>query len=319
MMTSADRQPGDLGPDLLWEVPLALLSWAFFHANKALIARLYQRHLERDGARSRRWRILSAETLRQPMSLLVLQTKGPRWNTHASIGTLGPLPVQHSLAVQTGAARRSAEAWSVVLYRYPDFATFRELGSLDSDTEEEWSRLPLPPGRYVLGVRYYGLRRDARLPAIRLDGAGSDTVAAEPMPEGVNRVYDSLAQRTTLYHRCLHHYIHPMLRLRRWLPASLVRREFLPVGDPFTVFRYGWFPAGARLQLQGTPELLRDQRLMLSVYNRASLPVHSAELHDPTTITPVLAAAGFYLVRLRPRRRGLPACRDQDLIVRQLP
>lgn len=310
-------QPADLGLDLLWEVPLALLSWAFFHANKALIAVLYQRHLDREGSRSRQWRILSAETLRLPLSLPVLQTKGPRWNTHATIGTLGPLPVRQSLAVQTGLAQRSAEAWSVVLYRYPDFATFRELGSLDPSVEGEWSQLELPSGRYVLGVRYYGLRDDALLPAIRLDGSG-EAVAAEPLPEGVNAVYDHLAERTSWYHHALHHYIHPTLRLRRWLPAGLVRREFLPVGDPFTRFRYGWFAAGTQLQVHCAPALLRSHRVYLSVYNRASLPVHSAELVAPESSTPLLGSAGFYLFRLRPRQRDLPDCREEDLVVRHL-
>jgi hypothetical protein len=318
-MNEASGEPRDLDLDLLWELPLALLSWGFFHLNKTLIALLYQVYLDRQFERSRTWQILSPETLSLPVSLPVLLTKGPRWNTHATIGTLGPLSVERHLAVQTGEANRSAEAWSVVLYHYPDFRTFRELGSLDSDVDLEWTGLDLPPGRYVLGVRYYGLKTDPRLPAVKLDDAMTDTVAAEPLPPGVNKVYETLASRTTIYHHALHHYVHTMLRVRRWLPAPLIRREFLPVGDPYTEFRYDWFPACCSLQIQVAERLLQDFRIYLTIYNRASLPIHSSELVDAgTTTIPRFDQAGFYLFRLRPRRRQLPACREDDLLVRRL-
>lgn len=336
--------PISLGPDLLWEIPLALLSWGFFHLNKAVIARLYQAVLDRQVERRRRWQVLSAESLRRPLSLPVLLTKGPRWNTHATIGTLGPLAVRQQLAIDTAEASRSAEAWSVVVYRYPDFATFRELGSLDTPAGKGPTVLALPEGRYVLGVRYYGLSATPRLPAVWLDGAeraggpageassgpgsevaggpGSEAadarVASEPLPHDANRVYDTLAERTNPYYRALHHYVHTMLRLRSWLPAARVRREFLPVGDPLTEFRYGWFTAGARLEVVCAERLLRDYRVLLSVYNRASLPVHSCVLQVCITTTPQLEQAGFYLFRLRPRRLGLPTCEEQELVVRSL-
>lgn len=318
------RAPGPLGPDLLWEIPLALLSWGFFHLNKAVIARVYQGYLDRQVERSRCWQILSAESLRRPVSLPVLLTKGPRWNTHATIGTLGPLAVRQQLAVDTAEASRSAEAWSVVVYRYPDFATFRELGSLDTPVGEGPTVLALPEGRYVLGVRYYGLSTSPRLPAVWLDGAqqGSEdpgvVVASEPLPSDANRVYDTLAERTNPYYRALHHYVHTMLRLRAWLPPARVRQEFLPVGDPLTEFRYGWFAAGCRLEVVCAERLLRDYRVLLSVYNRASLPVHSCTVEASVTTTPLLDQAGFYLFRLRPRRLGLPACREEELVVRPL-
>lgn len=312
------QRPRALGVDLLWEIPLGLFSWVFFHLNKALIARLYARHLDRQGDLSMVWRLLSEDTLGQPLSLPVLLTKGPRWNTHAAIGTLGPLRVERSLAVDTAEANRSAEAWSIVVYRYPDFATWHEMGSLDSPPDGpagEWRVVGLPRGQYCLGVRYYALKEPAAMPAVRIDGASSDSVASAPVPPGVNGVYNSLASRTNPYYRALHHYVHPLLRLRRWLPDGLVRREYLPVGDPLTDFRYDWFPAGMGLRIEASPRLLHDFRLFLTVYNRSSLPVHSAQLNSGVTITPVFPHAGFYLLRLRPRRQDVVPCAQDDLTV----
>lgn len=314
-MTRLDLEPRDLGLDLIWEIPLGLLSWAFFHANKALIARLYQRSLDREAVRSQAWRLLSEQTLSLPVSLPVLLTKGPRWNTHASIGTLGPLAVEGQLAVETALANRSSGAWSIVIYRYPDFQTWQEIGSLEPQPDGGWTVLDLPRGRYCLGVRYYDLQDPAAMPAVRLDGATTDTVPAVPVPPGLNAVYGSLASRTNPYFLALHHYVHPMLRLRRWLPDALVQREYLPVGDPFTNFRYDWFPAGSALRIEVAPRLQEDFRLFLSVYNRASLPVHSCGLQAGETITLPFAHAGFYLIRLRPRRLDVPPCRTEELRV----
>ena len=373
-MNGQEREPACLGLDLLWEVPLAVLSWGFFHANKALIGLLYQRHLDRQASLGPHWRILSAETLAQTMSVPVLLTKGPRWNTHATIGTLGPLTVRRELAVDLASVRRSAAAWSVVLYRYPDFLTWDEIGSLEPRATQDWGRFQLPAGRYCLGVRYYDLSPAAQMPQVRVDGAaagardldadgdrdrdidgggasvgkgdaagaGADRasdpaggaaittassslqlsspalVPAAAVPGNANAVYARLAERTTPYYRALHHYIHPMLRLRRWLPQAWVRREYLPVGDPCTEFRYDWFPADCSLELRVSPRLHQDCRVYLSVYNRASLPVHSQELGVGTLRTPAFQEAGFYLIRLRPRRLPVPPCGPEDLRIRRI-
>ncbi|MFM7642750.1 MAG: DUF6208 family protein [Cyanobium sp.] len=314
-VSTSHLEPKDLSLDLLWDVPLAVVSWGFFHLNKALISRLYQRYLDRQADRSQAWRLLSEETLSLPVSLPVLLTKGPRWNTHASIGTLGPLSVDHQLAVATDQANKSAGAWSIVIYRYPDFQTWQEIGSLEPTPAQGWTVLSLPKGRYCLGVRYYDLQDQAVMPAVRLDDATTDSVLAEAVPQGLNAVYGSLASRTNLYFRALHHYVYPMLRLRRWLPQPWVRREYLPVGDPFTTFRYDWFPAGRALKIQVAARLHDDFRLFLSVYNRASLPVHSCVLGAGETLTPVFPHAGFYLIRLRPRRLNVLPCRDGELRV----
>jgi len=311
----ANPEPRALGVDLLWEVPLGLLSWGFFHLNKSLISRLYQLDLERKADRARTWRLLSADSLSQPMSLPVLLTKGPRWNTHASIGTLGPLEVARSLAVDTARANSGAGAWSIVIYRYPHFETWREIGSLDPQPASGWTEVSLPRGRYCLGVRYYDVGPAAAMPAVRVDGASADTVPAEPVPLGLNGMYATLASRANPYYRALHHYVHPMLRLRRWLPEALVRREYLPVGDPLTDFRYDWFPAGHALGVRAASRLNDDFRMFLSVYNRASLPVHSCELGPGETLTPTFAQPGFYLIRLRPRRPDVPRCQDDELRV----
>ena len=311
---STSQEPqGVWQPDLFWEVPLGLLSFAFYRLNRAVISRLYRLYLGRSQARALTWRLLDGDTLAIPISLPVLMTTGPRWNTHGFIGTLGPFPVSGTLAIRTATARASASSWTAVVYRFPDFHTCTQFSSISTDPAAQWSEIPLPAGRYTLGIRYYGLRSGARMPEVRRDG--EEPLDGVPVPADSNAFYGDLASRSSTYYRALHHYIHPLLRLRSILPAALVRREFLPVGDPDTLFRYDWVSSGSRLQIRLRPERLEDHWIFLTVYNRASLPVLSEEITSAEWCSPPLTVDGFYLFRIRPRQAGVQPFEEDDLQV----
>lgn len=299
--------------NLCWELPLSLLSWGFFKLNKLGIGWLYQQYLNRNLNREITWRILSGQTLNIPIGLPVLMTKGPRWNTHGYIGTLGPFAVESSLAVETAIAQKSASSWTVVIYRYPNYQTWTQLSWLKAEHRQDWTKISLPTGRYSLGIRYYGLQADPTLPTINIDG--HRIIAGEAVSPSANDFYQTLGQRTNAYYLALHYYIFTVLRLRRFLAADFVRCEYLPVGDPDTLFRYDYFLRGESLNIQVNPERLRDHWIYLSVYNRASLPILSAEIVTTTYGSPPLSGDGYYLLRIRPKRENLMAFEHQDLVV----
>jgi hypothetical protein len=299
-----------LGIDLLWELPLALLSVGFYRANRLLISRLYRRFQSRLGSRATRWRLLNRATLAMPISLPVLMTTGPRWNTHALIGTLGPLNVEESLSIRTSTCLRSAASWTAVVYRFPDFFTLTQLSSLAADAREDWSRVDLPSGRYILGIRYYGLADQPQMPEVRVDGLL--TTESADTPSTTNEVYADLDRRTNPYYHFLHFYIFTLLRLRELFSPQLVRSEFLPVGDPDTEFRYGLVLARHRLVLQMTPGALAGRRIFFTAYNRASLPVLSEEITEPGWTSPCFSADGYYLFRIRPLRPGVEPMAEEE-------
>jgi hypothetical protein len=314
-----DRQPKW---DMLWDVPLAILSWLFFHINKTIIAGIYQIHLNRSLSRSVTWLILSGETIKKPIILPLLLTKGPRWNTHAIIGTLGPLTVSNTIAVQTEMANRSAENWTIVVYRYPDFKTWTQLSSSsDASQQQEWSTITLPQGKYSLGVRYYGVKENASMPDIEVDRLldSITLIKGVPVNSAANDFYTTLAERTNTYSYALHYYVHTMLRLRYFLPQQFVRNEYLPVGDPDTLFLYDWFPAHTILELHVNQQKLNDHWIYLSAYNRASLPICSQRVSQAAQVTPALRCAGFYLVRVRPKDARSATFQADDLTVIRLP
>lgn len=283
---------------LLWVVPLSLCSFAFHRAMLALFRALAARVLRREAAQGNRWKVLTPALLARRGALPLIMLDGPRWNTHAIIGQAGPLEVKGVLSIDAGAAARSARSWSIVIYRFPRSITIASIGSTGPALAEPWQNIPLPPGSYALGVRYYHPGDPIELPAVRVDGVEQvpPVTVAAPLS-----VYDTVRDRRGLFYRFIHHYIFHVLEYRDWLPAKFVRREFLPVGNPQTHFRYGAVRKGQSISLRLSPALLSAYDVFFTLYNRCSFPVDwyavSTEQHDTRRV----AADGFYLVRIHCR------------------
>ncbi|MGF1495532.1 MAG: DUF6208 family protein [Elainellaceae cyanobacterium] len=280
---------------LLRELPLAVLSFLFFKVMKAVIGVLYLAFLQFNPAKATQWRVLSAATLASPLSLPVLMTKGPRWNTHAIIGTAGPFPVAHTLALDEEAIQTSAASWTAAVYTYPGYRTVGTLGSLSASGYQ----LALPPGRYSVGLRYYGWGDPVVMPSIRVDGA--ERIPAQPVSPKVNEFYADLAECRSWFYLALHYYVYTLLQLRPWLPESFVRREYLPVGAPETVFRYGAIARHQKLQVQVQPPLLARYDTYVTIYDRASLPLFWQQVSACDYTSPPLPDDGTYLLRIRPK------------------
>lgn len=96
-------------------------------------------------------------------------------------------------------------------------------------------------------------------------------------------------------------YVHPMLMLRRYLPAAMVRAEFLPVGNPATRYVFGPCHSGQRLEVRCAVGALATHYIYLTVYDRASLPVLWGVRLSAMPFSFVPPHDGFYLVRLHPQ------------------
>lgn len=327
MSTTPKASP--LALDLLWEIPLAILSLCWFKLVKWVITGLYGVYLSRNQQRAVQWQILSDRVLNIPIVLPVLMTKGPRWNTHAVIGTVGPFRVEGQMSFDLDALQTAAASWTVVVYRYPSFATVTQINPFDLDSQQieiaphaapdqapdqgstSWYHLACDAGRYCLGIRYYECSEHIEFPRVQCDG--ETVVAAQPTPADTNYFYADLIQRDQLFYRSLHYYIHPLLRLRQWLPDAFVQREYLPVGNPDTTFLFDALQQGGDLSIQVDSAILQEFYLYLSVYNRSSLPVYYGPITDDTPLNYAIEQDGFYLIRIRPRH-SLERALDTNLI-----
>src|SRR5262245_27831937 len=288
---------------LLWEIPLSICSWLYFHEMKFFLGRLYTFVLSRMPGEARRWQIFSEETVSRPFVLPIIATKGPRWNTHAVIFTAGPLDVKQTLAFETATAARSAASWSIVIYANPGYETVASIESFNVPADEQFHQLTLAPGKYSINARYYGLSDPAFAPRIRADDV--EVVPASSVPPGSNDFYKDLSHRNSWFYAAIHCYVFHMLRLQRLLPDAFVRREFLPAGDPGTIFRYGFIRARECLEVEARRELLSNYDLYLTVYNRSSFPVAWETIRDTPHQTQPAAADGFYLFRIRRRKASI--------------
>lgn len=284
------------------EIPLAVLSFLFYKGMKFLIGNLYTLYLIKDREKASRWRILSGENLRSPVSVPVLMTKGPRWNTHAIIGTLGPFAVRESIAVHLPTLKNSAKSWILVIYSFPGYETITNLDSNQIDSVEEWIEIPLKTGKYSIGLRYYDRTPPIGFPEVKIDGI--PLASAVTVPENTNDFYRDLIGRKNGFYLALHYYIYTLLKYREFLGEDFVRREYLPVGAPDTEFVYDRLDKGQVLELEIDPSILEDYYVFLTLYDRSSLPVAFGQVTEVEYCSERMENNGYYLIRLRPRSSG---------------
>jgi len=278
-------------------IPAASASFVLFHAVKWLLHRL-RRVRERNGE-TLAWTTLS-EVFGRPLALPYIMVTGPRWNPHALISRVGPFQVEHSLRMRTDTAHAAAQMWTLVISRASDTHAVAAIDSSRISRDHEWHIQPLPPGRYTGVLRYYKWTTDPHLPTLEIDNGRQIPERAVPPTE--NDYLQTIRHKNGVFYTCLHYYVLEMLRLRRYLPEALLRREYLPVGNPETAFCYGYLPQGQCLAITSHLGIPQGHRLYLTVYNRSSFPVHWGEVQSLPHYTPAAAATGSYLLRLHATR-----------------
>jgi hypothetical protein len=86
------------------------------------------------------------------------------------------------------------------------------------------------------------------------------------------------------------------------LPPSFVRREYLPVGNPETAFRYGYLGRGQCVEITSSHGILEGYCLYLTIYNRSSFPVLWSEVRSLPYRSRPAEATCSYLLRLHAMR-----------------
>jgi len=283
---------------------LGVFSFGFYHVNRFLLRALQWLNARATAKKTPEWRILNGELLQHPLALPIVMTTGPRWNPHALVASVGPLSVQRELRVDACAADSSAQVWTTVVNSFRGLRTVASLGVGSGRSD----RLELPPGRYTVILRYYEWAAAPRLPAIDVDG--KEVVRAAAIPPSTNEFYKDLKQRDSRYYLWLHYYISVILRHEKRPPASFVRGQYLPVGNPETEFIYGPMKPGERLDLKPLEPLLNDSRVYVTIYNLASFPLFWCRVGKSMESLDPIDGAAYYLIRAH---CGIPAAATADV------
>jgi len=126
-----------------------------------------------------------------------------------------------------------------------------------------------------------------------------EVVNTKIVPGDINDFYYNLRNRKNWFYFCLHYYIFTLLRLRKWLPESFVRKEYLPVGDPTLNYFYGAIRKGESIKVDLNSLLLNSYEIYLSLYDRASFVLCFYQINEHNHITEPVEDDGFYLFRIR--------------------
>jgi hypothetical protein len=291
--------------EVLWEVPLGVLSYLFSRLVKHTLTLLVQAFNPLKQQARPEWKITDAGFIDSPLKLLWVMSRA-RWNLHALIAIAGPFSVEHSLSFSLPALNRSAPSWTAVIYTLKGYRTITSTSSLKTSATDDWATISLAPGRYLVGLRHYHWHNPVELPTIQVDGQvalDSQTLAA---PRTFNQFYRDLIQRQRWIHQCLNYYVYPLLQYRRWLPAKFVRDTFLPVPNPETQFLFGAMRPDQALAITAADILLAHHDIFLSLYNRTCFPLDWYAVTDPHQVTAPMPEKGIYILRIHPKTPSSP-------------
>jgi hypothetical protein len=97
----------------------------------------------------------------------------------------------------------------------------------------------------------------------------------------------------------IHYYIYIFFRLKKYLPESFLRREFLPVGATDTKFFYDYLEAGDYLELETDQSTLNKYNIYVTLYDYHSLPFTWFKMENPKQKSSSIKNKGYYLIRVR--------------------
>lgn len=288
--------------EVLWEVPLGVLSYGFSRVLKASLTLLSRYYNPANTQAEPEWQVVSADFLKSPIKLVWTMSRA-RWNLHSLIAIAGPFTVERTLTLDTRSLSTSAQSWTAVIYTLKGYQTITSISSLKVPPEQDWATLELAPGRYLVGLRHYQWSDPIQLPAIQVDGELA--LASQPLaaPPDFNRFYRDLIHRRAWIHGWMNFYVYPLLRYQRWLPQAFVKDTFLPVPNPETQFYYGAVNQGETVTLDCDPSLLTTHHLFFSVYSRDCFPLDWYPITTSHHVTQPWPEKGAYILRVHPKDR----------------
>jgi len=278
------------------ELPLALASFLLYRGTRFIMRRLIVLNSRLNRRRAHQWNLLSAETFQLPLALPAIMTAGPRWNPHAIIAGAGPFSVKQSVSVDLEAVLCSAKSWTLVFYTFPNQRTVAHIGALDGPFPQRWRSLALMPGKYTIALRYYHWSETVGLPEIQADG--ESVIPFRSVSHRNNDFYLDLIKRRSGFYLGMHYYMYTLLRREALVSPGFVEREFLPMGNPESRFRYGALERGEAIRFELAPALLANHDVYFTLYTRDSFPVRWYQIMEDQHLTEPALEDGFYLVRI---------------------
>jgi hypothetical protein len=248
-----------------------------------------------------KWKLYS-ERVSRFMGIPYVMLNAPRWNTHALIASIGPVEIKERLILDLAPVGLACRSWTLVLYKQPANEAALILSPFSIDPSGQY---PVEKGNYVILLRCYEVQYPFTLPGALIDIAGQ--VSERILPEKPAYYPAEVFNKSGRFYTLMHYYLHYAFAHPGLLEDKQLKKEYLPVGNPNTFFKFGYLPGNVRIQIT-TDARLRERALVyLTCFNRSSFPVLSKNLAagSPVFESPLLAANGTYLIRVVPLDKTL--------------
>jgi hypothetical protein len=239
----------------------------------------------------------------------IVSVLAPRWNCHALLARLSPIWIDRSLTLELAGFGSQADSWSLVLY---DVSLKMQQWVGSATISEKTVTWHLLPAAYSLSLRYYTDSDDIEVPTVVIDGSVR-VVGGKIAGEATRykRHLETIRNRSGPISRLLHYYVFYGLS-RKEKCAALLRRQFLPMGNPDTEWNYGHLAVGERLRIHSNHAHQQAYNTYVCYYNWASFPVEWHRIEGLEWCGDAFDQAVGYAIR-RVRKEKPDASRDSEV------
>lgn len=271
------------------------------HLFKAYFQLLFQTLLFKSDSKT--WKLF-IERLSNPVGIPYAMFNAPRWNTHAFIASIGPISIEKNIKLDFSEINKHCSSWTFIVYRIPKNKTCKVLTSISIDKLQ--NHIHLEKGKYSLVFRCYEVSYPLVLPAIEID-EGKFYVEKRTVSQSVPVFPESIINRKSLFYTFVHYYLHFTFKNSVLTNNQFLEREYLPVGNPETTYKFGYFQTNQALAFQfNTSE--KDYLAYMTCYNTSSFPIFTEKIElssDSEYHIPEFDCDGTYLIRLIPLSANL--------------
>lgn len=221
----------------------------------------------------------------------------PRWNPHSVQHHLGPFQVNSIISVNVETVRKSAKQWIISFFK--NGKEFYTLTSRECANDGPWHSISLKPGTYEIFIRYFDWDINGECPAVDIDHQLQiASCPIEPEIASYENFMINLKHHRNFFYWFLHCYVYTSLKWHKRLPAKFVRKAYLPLGNPGTIFYYGLLDKGGILQINYPESLSGKANIYLVVLDTYGFPIFWRTLSKNQFISDEVPRNGTYLIRI---------------------
>ena len=290
---------------LALELPLAVLSYVTYVIfSKGLMTLVDEWQAERKWTN---WTDSLYDTVHEGKIdglVLVSLASAPRWDTHTNVHIWRlRLPAGAATTLEFENVQQPGLSWQVNVRRG------RKLLASCAPTPgsgDGWIKMTIPGSqqtqRVELQLRPYLFDgcESAPLPSVRMDGKTIGDQERATFTAGKLGFNHQLVHRQTLIHRAVQWHVFTFLAMQGCCCSrGVLRRLYLPLTGPETQCLYGLVHEAFFLRVETSEKFLKEHLVLVTVYNRASLPlIPSVTVDEVGYNLPLCGEDGFFAIRL---------------------